>query len=240
MKKKHTFSLINLRYLYAATPVEPLPSDRSVVIFSDFHMGDGSKKDDFLNNADLTIEVLKEYYRRGHLLILNGDIEELQKFNREKIRRRWSEVFDLFARFRAEGRLIRLAGNHDLDMLFDDEEEIDIREGVRYALPEEEGVDGRRELFIFHGHQASRFYALFNDQLGMMLKYLLRPLPFKNFSVSHDNRKKKRLEERVYSFSNSQHIVSIIGHTHRPLFESLSKSDYVKYNIERLCRQYST
>ena len=32
--------------------------------------------------------------------------------------------------------------------------------------------------------------------------------------------------------------LSIIGHTHRPLFESLSRSDYIKFEIERLCRDY--
>ena len=34
--------------------------------------------------------------------------------------------------------------------------------------------------------------------------------------------------------------MSIIGHTHRPLFESLSKVDYLNYRIEDLCRTYSS
>lgn len=33
-------------------------------------------------------------------------------------------------------------------------------------------------------------------------------------------------------------MVSVIGHTHRPLFESLSKADRLKMQIETLCRQY--
>ncbi len=32
--------------------------------------------------------------------------------------------------------------------------------------------------------------------------------------------------------------VSIIGHTHRPLFESLGRFEYIKFEIERLCRDY--
>ena len=32
--------------------------------------------------------------------------------------------------------------------------------------------------------------------------------------------------------------MALIGHTHRPLFESLSKIDSLKFNIERYCREY--
>jgi hypothetical protein len=42
----------------------------------------------------------------------------------------------------------------------------------------------------------------------------------------------------VYGFSSRRKIVSIIGHIHRPLFESLSKIDTLKYRIEQLCRHY--
>jgi hypothetical protein len=34
------------------------------------------------------------------------------------------------------------------------------------------------------------------------------------------------------------YCLSIIGHTHRPLFESLGRFDYIKFEIERLCRKY--
>jgi hypothetical protein len=57
--------------------------------------------------------------------------------------------------------------------------------------------------------------------------------------VTYESRKKYRTEHRVYAFSSSRKIVSIIGHTHRPLFESLSKIDTIRYRIEQLCRDYS-
>jgi hypothetical protein len=158
----------------------------------------------------------------------------------KKIRKNWENVFELFRRFHAEGRLVRLIGNHDLNLLFQRDLDIPVYESLRYQAGIDQSTGKPNEVFIFHGHQASRWYALFNDQLGMALKYVLKPLPFKNYSVSHNNRRKKKLEERVYRFSSRNQIVSIIGHTHRPLFESLSKADSVKYNIERLCRQYST
>ncbi|MFW6363748.1 MAG: metallophosphoesterase family protein [Spirochaeta sp.] len=227
------FSINMLSKLHTSTKAEPLPDDRPSVIFSDFHVGDGSIKDDFLHNAELAIEVLEEYYRRGFRLILNGDIEELQKFPLEKIVSRWPALYKVFDRFHAEGRLIRIAGNHDLQLLYDNPFPVPVREGLRYS-------HGDNDIFIFHGHQASRRYSHYNDQVGWMLKHVVGRLPVRNISVSHDNRKKKRLEERVYAFSSRQKVLSIIGHTHRPLFESLSKTDYVKYNIERLCRQYGS
>ena len=42
----------------------------------------------------------------------------------------------------------------------------------------------------------------------------------------------------VYEFSSKEQIVSIIGHTHRPMFESMSKSDHILFEIERLCRKF--
>jgi hypothetical protein len=46
------------------------------------------------------------------------------------------------------------------------------------------------------------------------------------------------VEKKAYQFSLDHHCVSIIGHTHRALFESLGRFDYIKFEIERLCRDY--
>lgn len=227
----NSFSLQNLDDLYKRTDSVELP-ELPIVIFSDFHLGDGSIKDDFSHNSALTMAALEEYYRMGYILILNGDVEELQKFELTKIMNRWKSLYSIFDRFEKEGRLIRLVGNHDLALLLSEDFGVQVRESILFKR-------GEDEIFIFHGHQASRRYAMYNEYVGLLLKYLVSPLPVRNISVSHDNRKKKKLEERVYSYSIRKGLLSIIGHTHRPLFESLSKTDYVKYNIERLCRQYA-
>jgi hypothetical protein len=46
------------------------------------------------------------------------------------------------------------------------------------------------------------------------------------------------VEKKAYAFSLKNNLVSIIGHTHRSLFESLGRFDYIKFEIERLCRDY--
>jgi hypothetical protein len=47
------------------------------------------------------------------------------------------------------------------------------------------------------------------------------------------------VEKKAYDFSMANNCVSIIGHTHRPLFESLGRFDFIKFEIERLCRDYT-
>jgi hypothetical protein len=46
------------------------------------------------------------------------------------------------------------------------------------------------------------------------------------------------VEKQAYGFSLKNNCISVIGHTHRPLFESLGRFDYIKFEIERLCRDY--
>jgi hypothetical protein len=46
------------------------------------------------------------------------------------------------------------------------------------------------------------------------------------------------VERKAYDFSMSNNCISVIGHTHRSLFESLGRFDYIKFEIERLCRDY--
>ena len=56
---------------------------------SDLHLGDGGPRDDFRPNAELVHDVLRDYYlEAGYSLVLNGDIEELQRFSYAKIRKR--------------------------------------------------------------------------------------------------------------------------------------------------------
>jgi hypothetical protein len=99
---------------------------------------------------------------------------------------------------------------------------------------------GGRALFCFHGHQASKFFAKHNYLSGFVVRYLAKPLKVKNSNVSGDSRKKFKAERRIYRASKTLGIVSICGHTHRPLFESLSKYDSLRWSIEELLQRYMT
>jgi predicted phosphodiesterase len=216
-----------------AAPAVALDASSRVVVISDLHMGDGSSNDDFRRNGELLASALERHYlSRGSTLILNGDIEDVQKFRLARIRSAWRPLFAVFDRFAREGRLYKICGNHDDDLL----------EASRYPYPLHQGVRlgwGPRMLYVFHGHQASGFLTKHNDLSGVVIRYVFHNLRIRNRSPSKDSGRRYRIERRIYDFSRNTGIVSVIGHTHRPLFESLSKYDRLRFEIERLCAEYS-
>jgi UDP-2,3-diacylglucosamine pyrophosphatase LpxH len=225
----------NLNRLLGWTPVRELPKKPRIVIFSDLHMGNGKRRDDFLKNGLLFKTILKDYYlKNDYEIILNGDIEELQRFSLKQIRMYWEPVYDLFYEFDRKNRFYKIIGNHDYNLLLlpESEREFKLYSALRFSY---KGHD----MLIFHGHQASPFYEKYNALAEFMLKYVMNPLHIQNRSPAYDSEKRYRIEKRVYQFSNRNKMISIIGHTHRPLFESLSKIDFLKFKIEHLCRQYS-
>ncbi|MFP4431760.1 MAG: metallophosphoesterase [Spirochaetaceae bacterium] len=230
--KGDEFGARNLSALYDRTPVQRLTEKDQYVIFSDLHMGNGKHSDDFAPNSELFLRVLGEYYYpKPYGLILNGDVEELQRFSLDSIMKRWERVYELFSRFEGEGRLDRLFGNHDMALKSIRSPKIAVKEALRFDYRGD-------EIFLFHGHQTSIRFEVYNDWFGFVLKYFANPLRIKNYEVSHDSEKRFRVEQRVYNFASSAKLLSIIGHTHRPLFESMSKIDSLKFEIERLIRKY--
>jgi UDP-2,3-diacylglucosamine pyrophosphatase LpxH len=231
VKLKHIYK--NLDELYSTAHDVHVQKGEKYVVFSDLHLGDGSSKDDFRRNSDLFTTALQKYYLPQQFkLILNGDIEELQRFSLARIKHRWKAIYDVFHLFDRQGRLYKLIGNHDLDFVLPDPPQSDFKlyEALNLHLP-------YGNIFLFHGHQASYGYHRINRWVGYALKYLANPLRIKNYSVAHNSRKQYKLEKRVYHYSSYRKRVSIIGHTHRPLFESLSKAERLKFRIEQLCRQ---
>jgi len=216
-----------------ASPAEDLEHGRRYVFISDMHMGDGGSRDDLEPNRALVLETLRRWYlERGYVLVLNGDIEDLLKFRLRQIRGAWTDLYALFDRFAEDGRLRKIIGNHDLGLLTARDFPYPIHHGLRLARK-------GRTLFAFHGHQASRFFSSFDYLSEFVVRYLAKPLKIKNTSVSTDSRQRFKAERRIYRASKRLGIVSLTGHTHRPLFESLSKYDSLRWSIEELLREYA-
>ncbi len=226
----------NLDNLFDTTPTFALKDDDRWVVFSDLHMGDGGSTDDFKTNANLFKTALGEYYlKKDYSLVLNGDVEEMQRFKLRKILNKWEEVYALFDRFHSRTRLIKTIGNHDLEL------ELLNELPFAYELLEGFKFDYKgNHLFFFHGHQASKKFQKHNELIGFTLKYFANPLGIKNYSVAHSSKKQYAIEKRAYHYSAYRKVVSIIGHTHRPLFESLHKVERLKFKIEQLIRDYAT
>ena len=223
-----------LERVHEAAPALLIPEGERVVILSDLHMGDGSRRDDFLHNASLVEEALGRcYLDGGWRLVLNGDVEELVNFSLEAVVARWGSTIDLFRQFHREGRLAKVLGNHDEDLP---------AEVGRYPFrPELLGAlrlsVGPEELFILHGHQGSNFYQAMHRPAGWLMRNVVSPLGFKNIRVSDRQRRRIKIEHVIYEFARRAGLPAIIGHTHRPLFESLSKVDSLRFQIEQQCRE---
>jgi UDP-2,3-diacylglucosamine pyrophosphatase LpxH len=232
-KSRERFIADNLKRLYEDAPCLEIGRNKRFVIFSDLHLGNGGKNDDFRGNAALFSSVLEQYYlENDYTLILNGDIEELQKFRLPAVKKQWRSIFSLFDAFVKKDRFLKIVGNHDVGLL---------HQSGSYTYPLYQSIRfhyGENTLYVLHGHQASVFFTKHNDISGFLIKYLAQPLGIKNITAAHDSSRRYATEQRIYEFSAENKIVSIIGHTHRPLFESLSKIDSIKFRIEMLCRAY--
>ncbi|MDR0451141.1 MAG: serine/threonine protein phosphatase, partial [Treponema sp.] len=88
------------------------------------------------------------------------------------------------------------------------------------------------------GHQSSRIYTSYNWVIEASLRYVLKPIGIRNISTARSLYRRFSVEKKAYAFSLKNNCISIIGHTHRALFESLGRFDYIKFEIERLCRDY--
>jgi predicted phosphodiesterase len=211
-----------------------ISSGGKILIISDLHMGSGTRDDLSTDNGEMLIRILEEYYfKNGWILVLNGDIEELQRYSLDLIREKWVGLYRVFNLFAKENRLYKVIGNHDEQLLF--------KRYSSYPYPLYMVLKietGTVPAYVFHGHQLSSIYTKFNKLIGLCIRYILKPFGIKNIIDARNPYKRFHIESEAYAFSIKNHCLSIIGHTHRPLFESLGRFDYIKFEIERLCRDY--
>jgi UDP-2,3-diacylglucosamine pyrophosphatase LpxH len=220
--------------LYGRAPVVRLRPGDKLVVFSDLHLGDGGSSDDFKKNGGLFLAAMRRYYlEKEFTLILNGDVEELARFRLKRITACWAEVYRVWGEFAARGSLVKLVGNHDLGLLRRRRRDLPfpVIEALKIRL-------GGKLLFVIHGHQTSHLNWAFQTFGILFLRWLLRPLGIGNYTVARSSRRRFSVEKRMYGFAREKKIMALIGHTHRPLFESLSRLDTLKVEIENLCRLY--
>lgn len=219
-----------LERLYNSSPVININDSDKIVIFSDLHLGNGGYQDDFRQNSDLFRKILLEYYlENDYTLVLNGDIEELYKFRINQIQSAWSDVFEIFHEFKKKNKLIKIFGNHDYELhkYYHHGFSNDLLEGVRLNYQKD-------TLFIYHGHQTSSYLEDYNRFSSWFGRYILNPIGYKNITLPVDDASKFKTEKIAYNFASSKKVISVLGHTHRPLFESHSRIDSIKLQIEFL------
>jgi predicted phosphodiesterase len=213
--------------------IEYRPSEHPVIIFSDQHKGARNGSDDFRLAEDNYLHALN-YYDQGNYYYINlGDCEELWENNILVVMKYNVNVFEKEKLFSDRNAFYKIYGNHDL--FWDNDpfssiylkkmygKKIDIYAGavLRIKLPER-NID----IFCTHGHQGdaqsdgNAFSKWFVSYIWGPLQAFLQ-INTNTPSTSAD--RKSVHNEFMYEWSAKQDdIILITGHTHQPVFNSLT------------------
>jgi len=235
---------------HAAAAVLPIDvRDLRLVVLSDLHRGAGDDADDFRACQETYASALEHYGRRGHILGVLGDAEELWECRPDEVVGRHADSIRLEKPFLDAGRYWRFRGNHDEDWQQPDEvrrylEPILGRVGVLETL-RLEVMDGRKrlgEIFLVHGHQGT----LWADRLDWLSHALLhavwRPIQrltnFKTTTAATDWRLGRKHEFAVYNWAVTKPgVIVVTGHTHHPVFPTPARYEQLAATYDDLRHQ---
>jgi UDP-2,3-diacylglucosamine pyrophosphatase LpxH len=213
-------------------------SSKKFIIFSDQHKGGRNGADDFILAESNYLSALDHYYKNDFSFISLGDSEELWENSLSKVKKSYEKTFVAEKKFADKNAFIKIIGNHDLywsndpfawwqlQLLYG--KETKAYEGVVLQTI----VNGQEiQFFCTHGHQGDAqsdgnwFSKFFVSRIWAPLQAYLRINPN---TVAYNNEKKTLHNEIMYEWSSEQsNRVLITGHTHQPVFASLT-------HIERL------
>jgi len=211
------------------------------IIFSDQHKGARNGADDFALCEANYIQALDYYYQNGFHLIALGDCEELWENTLTAVRKAHTASFQKEAQFIPKNAFIKIFGNHDLYWDNDPFAPLALKQVYDYEVPIYEGVvmetkihDQTIRIFCTHGHQGDKvsdgnwFSKWFVSRIWAPLQSYLKINPN---TPAYDASLKTAHNSIMYEWSSEQqNLFFITGHTHQPVFESLT-------HIERLYRQ---
>jgi UDP-2,3-diacylglucosamine pyrophosphatase LpxH len=218
-------------------PFQPLKS--KFIIFSDQHKGARNGADDFALAEANYLAALAHYEQQQYHLILLGDSEELWENTLIQIKKFNRNVFTSEGQFLKRHALTKIFGNHDLDWEINPMAPAELKEiygGELFAL---EGImlqvvlHGRRlEIFCTHGHQGDAqsdgnfFSKFFVSNIWAPLQAYLRINPN---TPAYNQTLKTEHNAMMYEWSSRQsNLFLITGHTHQPVFESLTHFERIQ------------
>lgn len=219
---------------------EELSFDNSsrLIIMSDCHRGDGSEADDFAKNQNLYYAALTYYEAHRFTYIELGDGDELWENSKfSDILHVHSDVFWLLKKFFDSGRLYMMYGNHDIIkrrssyMVKNNRRFVKNSRTKECPLPEKLPIyeafllkhkETSGKIFLLHGHQVD----FLNNELWpvacFLVRYLWRPLEL--FGVTNptspavNHKRKKKVEIIISDWAAKKKQMTVVGHTHRPVF----------------------
>jgi predicted phosphodiesterase len=236
-------SLDSTLYLAREKNSQKLEKTSHYVIFSDHHKGARDSADDF-QPCEITYESALNYYHdKGFTLVLLGDVEELWENPIQKVLDSYGNIFKSEARFYPD-RYIRVVGNHD-DAWYDPEKvtrylnplypDIYIHQGMslEYDIGNIYG-----EVFLAHGHQGTidaDYLAGIAPRILPVYRQLQNRFHIGRTTPATDDYLRGQHDTQMYRWA-SQHsnLIFIAGHTHRPVWSSLTHLDQLYIQLYAL------
>lgn len=211
------------------------------IIFSDQHKGALNGADDFAICEERYLTALDYYYQNGFHLVALGDCEELWENTLTPIKKAHRRSFEKEKQFLPKNAFIKIYGNHDLFWANDPFAPLQLKDIYGMDVPIHEGVvlqttvKGQPlQIFCTHGHQGDKvsdgnwFSKFFISKIWAPLQSYLGINPN---TPAYDTSLKTVHNLFMYEWSVQQkNLLLITGHTHQPVFESLT-------HLERLYRQ---
>lgn len=218
-----------------------------VIIFSDQHKGARDQKDDFGFAEENYLAALAYYNERNFLFINMGDSEELWENTIFAVMRRNKNVFEAEKKFVNENpalnRHIKITGNHDLFWREGITAQSFLKKMFGLALPVYEAVllkvavNGEPlNIFCTHGHQGdaqsdgNKFSKWFVSKVWGPLQSFLQ---INSNMPSCNDQLKTQHNAIMYEWSSQQkNVLLITGHTHQPVFKSLTHLERLLLQLE--------
>ncbi|WP_295800931.1 metallophosphoesterase [Mucilaginibacter sp.] len=216
------------------------------IILSDQHKGARDGADVFANAAKNYLAALDYYYTNNFCYINLGDSEDLWENLFVTIKRHNKSTFEAEQKFIQRNAFVKIFGNHDLYWANDPLAPVSLQSVYHQQVKIYEGamltttVNGSPlEIYMTHGHQGdlqsdgnwfSKWFV--SDIWGPFQAYLhINPnTPANNDQLKTDH------NQIMYEWSSKRkNLLLITGHTHQPVFRSLTQLEalYEKLGIAK-------
>jgi predicted phosphodiesterase len=208
-------------------------SKDNFIILSDQHKGAKNGADDFMDCESTYVFALDYYYQRNFQYICLGDGEELWENNLFAVKAANKLSIEKERLFVERNAFIKIYGNHDLFWDQDPFAALQLKSMYGTAVKIYEGIvlqtmlaDKQLNIFLTHGHQGDKqsdgnwFSKFFVARIWGPLQSYLRINPN---TPAYNSQLKTLHNSLMYEWSSRQRdLILITGHTHQPVFESLT------------------
>lgn len=210
------------------------------ILFSDLHLGNGGRADDFYENEETLVNALHYYKGKAYKLLLLGDVEEFWQFGFSEVRDRYqASVYQAIKEFGDEN-VLRIFGNHDGDWCIQPDPAKN--EPFRPIQPTEaiklKDNEGKIRILLVHGHQGSleSDRDSWSSRFWVRLFRLVEPWLKKVGIIAHPPAIRcniiKDYDRIMYSWAKSAGTILICGHSHNAIFASMSYAQRLREKMK--------